>query len=406
MTRTIDDLVSAEVSGGPPMFFPQPEEPIHYNFDQGNPATETFPLDELAAIEADVRREIGGPSFDYFDADTGYEELVYGWRGLRGVLADRFAARDGVELDPMNVILTSGSVHGIALVARAFLDPGDVVLVEAATFPYAVRFFEAAGAEVVTVPVDSEGMRVDLLEQEIANLRAAGRRPKLIYTIPTFQLPTGTCMPLERRRQLVALAQRERIMVHEDNVYAQLRYDGEYLPTLFSLDDQGIVIQSDSFSKTVAPALRLGWVLGSEQAIAAVAAVRQDLGVNQFHARVMARYTESGQLDRHIEQIREVYRAKRDTAVKALREYCGAWVDFEVPQGSFFLWLRISEQVDWELAAKKVAEEGVFCRPGERFSGDASGQRYLRMAYSNVSTDIIAQGVEALGRALDAGARR
>lgn len=406
MNRTIDDLVSAEVAGGPPMFFPQPDVPIHYNFDQGNPATETFPLGELAAIEAQVREEIGGPGFDYFDAATGYEELVYGWRGLRGVLADRFSARDGMTLDPMNVILTSGSVHGISLVAKAFINPGDVVLVEAATFPYALRFFETAGAQIESIPVDGDGMRVDLLEAAIARLRSEGRRPKLIYTIPTFQLPTGTCMPLERRRQLVALAQRERIMVHEDNVYAELRYDGEPVPTLLSLDDQGLVLQSDSFSKTVAPALRLGWVTGSVEAIAAVAAVRQDLGVNQFLARVMARYTESGRLDRHIEEIRAVYRAKRDAAVNGLREHCAEWVDFDEPAGSFFLWLRISDRIDWDLAARKVAEEGVYCRPGERFSGDSSEQRFLRMAYSNVPTEVIAEGARALGRALDASVRR
>lgn len=405
MNRSIEELVSAEVSGGPPLFFPQPDVPIQHNFDQGNPATETFPLEALAAIEDDVRREVGGPAFDYFDAATGYEELVYGWRGLRSVLADRFAARDGADLGPMNLILTSGSVHGISLVAKAFLDPGDVVFVEAATFPYAVRFFETAGAQIVTIPVDSDGMRIDVLEQEIRSARAAGRRPKLVYTIPTFQLPTGTCMTVERRRQLVALVQRERIMVHEDNVYAELRYEGDRLPTLFSLDDQGLVMQSDSFSKTVAPALRLGWVMGSTEAIAAVAAVRQDLGVNQFLARVLARFTESGQLDEHIEMLSRVYQEKRDTAVDGLRRHCGEWVDFEVPQGSFFLWLKISDRIDWELAAQKVAEEGVFCRPGERFSGDSSGERFLRMAYSNVSTDTIAQGVEALGRALKASVR-
>ena len=405
MNRSIEELVSTEVSGGPPLFFPQPEVPIDYNFDQGNPATETFPLEALAAIEEQVRREVGGAGFDYFDSATGYEELVYGWRGLRSVLADRFAARDGVDLGPMNLILTSGSVHGIALVAKAFLDPGDVVFVEAATFPYALRFFETAGAVVESIPVDSEGMRVDLLEQRVAEVRASGRRPKLIYTIPTFQLPTGTCMSVERRRSLVALAQRERVMVHEDNVYAELRYDGEPLPTLFSLDDHGLVIQSDSFSKTVAPALRLGWVLGSTEAIAAVAAVRQDLGVNQFLARVMAAYTASGQLDQHIRMLRRVYKEKRDTAVDGLRRHCADWIDFEVPQGSFFLWLRISERIDWELAARKVADEGVFCRPGERFSGDSSGAQYLRMAYSNVPVDVIAQGVEALGRALKASVR-
>lgn len=397
---TVHELASDLVAGGPPLFFPQPTVEVRYNFDQGNPASETFPLEELARCEQKVRDQIGGSAFDYFDADTGYEELVFGWRGLRALLAKRFAARDGRDLSADNLILTSGSVQGISLVARAFLNAGDVVYTEAVTFPYAVRFFESVGAEVRPIRLDHNGLVIGDLRAAIREDRAAGKRPKLVYTIPTFQLPTGSCMPLSHREELVAMAHEENVLIHEDNVYAALRYEGESQPTLFSLDRNDVVIQSDSFSKTVAPSLRLGWVTGPAPAIAALGAVRQDLGVSQFTARVMADYVGSGDFDRHVADVRVVYKAKRDAAVAALREHCAEWIDFRVPEGSFFLWLALSDRIDWDLAAANVVNEGVFCRPGERFSGSSDASQFLRMAFSNVSIPTIEQGIEALGRAL------
>src|SRR3954464_8946496 len=153
MSHPIDSLVSRPVADGPPLFFPQPEVPIEFNFDQGNPARETFPLDDLLRMAQIVVGAPGAISFDYFDPATGYEELVLGFRGLRDEIAARTGARDGRALTADNVILTSGSVQGISLVAHAFIDPGDVVFVEAATFPYALRFFESAGADLVPISV-------------------------------------------------------------------------------------------------------------------------------------------------------------------------------------------------------------------------------------------------------------
>lgn len=402
MPNTIESLVSKAVADGPPLFFPQPDVPIEFNFDQGNPARETFPLDDLARLAHLVIDQVGGVAFDYFDPATGYEELVFGFRGLRQDIAERINKRDGTSFGPDSVILTSGSVQGISLLAHGFVNPGDAVFVEAASFPYALRFMESAGAVLYPVRVDEDGMVVEELERAIMSARGAGHPPKLVYTIPTFQLPTGVCMPANRRTELLALADRENLLVHEDNVYAELRYDGESLPTLLSMDTSGRVLQSDSFSKSVAPGLRLGWVAGPVEAIAALGAVREDLGVSQFLARVMSEYIREGLLDSHLAEVRDVYRAKRDAAVRALDAHCRPYVDFRVPDGSFFMWLEISPDVDWDNVAERVKAEGVFCRPGERFSGDDSMRRYLRLAYSNVSVDIIERGIEALGRALKA----
>jgi 2-aminoadipate transaminase len=188
--------------------------------------------------------------------------------------------------------------------------------------------------------------------------------------------------------------------VLEDNVYGELRFEGERLPTLLELDDSGLVIQSDSFSKTVVPGVRLGWLAGVPEAIAGAAAVRQDLGASQWLSRIMAEYLAEGKLDPHIEAANRVYKAKRDAAVAALRRHCGDLLRFRIPQGGFYLWLELAEGIDVERVRELAALGGVYCRPGEMFTGDASGRRFLRMSYSQIEIGEIERGVAVLGKAL------
>lgn len=400
MSIDIKALYAPAAAGGPPLFFPSPERPIFFNFDQGNPDPATYPLEVLERIAHEVLEDVGGDALSYFDPETGYEELLYGYRGLRTALADRLADRDGRSFDADNLILTSGAVQALSLAARAFAGPGDAVFTEAVTFPYAASFLAATGAEVVPVPVDADGLDVAALANGIARVSERGLRPKLVYTIATFQLPTGMSMSTERRARLLELVEQHELIVVEDNVYYDLRYDGDDPPTLLSMDPTGLVMQCDSFSKTVAPGLRLGWMAGHTDVIGGLAAVRQDLGVSQLFAQVMTRFLDGGHHGTQLEAIRHVYRAKRDAAVEALRQHCEPHVSFRVPEGSFFLWLKMSDAVDWDRAAEAVQAEGVFCRPGERFTGDSSGARYLRLAFSLPSIEEIRRGIEALGRAL------
>lgn len=393
-------LYSKAAASGPPLFFPQPDVPITFNFDQGLAAPETFPSGDLLGLAREILERDGAEALEYFDPATGYEELVFGYRGLREQLAIRIGRRDGRELGERGFILTSGSVQAIALAISGFLDPGDVAIVESASFPYAMRYMEMAGAEIRTVPLDQNGMDTTALQALLEKLDREGRRVKLLYTIPTFQLPTGTVMPVERRRHLVELAKRYQFIVIEDNVYGELRYDGEPVPTLLSLDDSGLVIQADAFSKTVAPGLRLGWMAGSPEAIGALAAVRQDLGVSQWLSRLMTEFLARGLFEPHLARANAVYRAKRDCAVAALREHCAQFVRFVVPRGSFYLWLELAPDVDWQRAAGLAAAAGVFCRPGEKFMGDTGEVNYLRLAFSHVDERTIADGIAALGQIL------
>jgi 2-aminoadipate transaminase len=404
MTVKIDELVTKRVREAPPPYFTQPPVPVTYDFDQGVPAPELYPLEDLARYAA-AALERFGPSACAYAGDEGYDELSYGPAGLRQVLADRVERHQGRELSRRGVMLFNGSAQGLATLAATFCEPGDGVVVEALSFPFMVGYLAATGAEMATVPLDDDGMDVDALEKVFDTFEERGIKPKLVYTIPTYQVPTGTCMPLRRREQLVDLIGRRGVVVVEDNCYYDIHYEQPPPPTLLSLDESGLVVQSDSFSKILAPGLRMGWVAGSPEALAAVATARQDLGVSQWLARALELYVGDGRLDAHIEQLRRAYRRKRDIALAALREHCAPWVRFRVPQGGIYFWLEMSDEVDWDAVRERVAQEGVACRPGERFTGDDSGRRFLRMAYLQVPEEEISRGVAALGRALAASAR-
>lgn len=391
---------------GPALFFPDPEVPAIYNFDQGLAAPETYPVADLVRLAKKTLDENGPSVLDYFDPKTGYEELIFGYRGLRAGIADRIKRMQGRDLGPNGVILTSGSVQGIALAMAGYIDPGDVVVAEASSFPYALRYATMSGGEVRTLPVDDNGMVVEGLEDLLATARSEGKRVKMVYTIPTFQTPTGTEMSVPRRKLLVELAKKHDFVIVEDAVYSELRFAGEELPSLLSLDDAGLVIQCGSFSKMVAPALRLGWFAGEPEAIEPLAVMRQDLGVAQWLARVMADFLEEGLLEPHLERANKVYGRKANIAAQALREHCGDFVRFRMPQGSFYIWVEIDDRVDWDAAAARAAKEGIFFRPGERFAGVADDRKFLRLSYGHVSEKIIAEGIARLGAILHETARQ
>jgi 2-aminoadipate transaminase len=417
-TAVLDDLYSIVARGGSPRWEALSEEPdaaadivpdphrVTFNFDQGLPAPETIPVADLARLTEEVSAAAGPMSYEYFDPTVGYEELVYGYRGLRSAVADRIHRIDGRDLGADGVMLTSGSTQAIALTIHAFLDRGDGAIVENTTFPYATKYMQNLGARVAYAAVDDQGCDPESVEAKLRDLQASGARPKLIYVSgPTFQTPTGTTMPLDRRKRLVEIVQKWGVVLLEDGVYRDLRYDGEALPTLLSLDDSGLVLMADSFSKTVAPALRLGWLAGRPDVIEAVSATREDLGVSQVTARVMERFLRDGLYDPHVRSACDVLRRKRDVAVAAVREHVGDAVSFQVPQGSLYLWLKLADGIDWTAVQRNAFRAGVYCRPGERFSEDPAMQQFVRLQYSMAPIEDIQRGIEVFGRAIEATRR-
>lgn len=417
MTATDDALTalwSPRARNAPAPANVPPGHPVEVNFDQGLPDPALFPVDALKQCLVDTLDEEGAESLKYFAGESA-EDMRYGHRALRDALASRLRARGVTGFDAANVALVNGSTDGLALAVAAFLGPGDGAVVEAATYPHTRNFISATGARVETVPLDEHGMVVDALPACLQRLRDVGAEPKLVYTIPTFHAPTGTVLPYERRERLLEIAAEWRVVVLEDNCYYEFGYDEPPPPSLLQLDRHGLVVQSDSFSKYIAPGLRMAWLAGPHAAIEAVGRVRQDFAVSQLLARALLRFVERGHLDAHLEELRVAYRRKRDLTTAALRAHCEPLVRFAEPSGGFYFWLELSDVVDWEAARANLAARGIAFRPGSQFvtsdaasgTGGATGSvRHLRISPIQVPEADIERGIAALGDALRAAAAR
>ncbi len=395
----IKSLYSQAVGEGSSGYWEFPAVDVTWAFEAGLPDPATFPIDDLVRISEHVLRTDAADGLQYGGGQHG--SIVYGWEGLRDLLAERTRAREGREVGRREVMLTSGGVQALTLACSAFLDAGDSFAVEAPTWGAVLSAGQKSGAEPIAIPLDREGMRIDLLEKQAERLASEGKPLKMVYTIATFHTPTGVCLSLDRRRRLIELAEKWNFLVLEDNVYGDLRYEGDPIPTIFSQDDTDRVVKVDSFSKTLAPALRLGWVTGHADAIAALSSVRGDLGVSQWLARIMAEYLKEDLLDPHIARVSALYRGKRDTAVKALEEHCAEWVRWETPQGGYFLWLELGPEVDGRQVMARAIADGVVCRPGERFFGrEEDGRQFFRLAFIMVPNEEIERGIAVLGKAI------
>jgi len=363
------------------------DAPIRFSFDAGQPPTEVQPRAELLSLAADVLA----------DSSTAFE---YGYGdALRAELAKWVGERQGIPgLTTENFTLASGSTEAIAMTIAAFLNPGDVALIEALTFPYANRFMLQAGVDVRQMEIDDDGILIDNLERQLGQLRREGRRPRLLYTISTYNLPTGAVLPLDRRQRILELAEAHDLVVLEDAVYSELQYDGDpNPPSMLSMDTTGRVVQVHSFSKTVVPGLRIGWACGPTQLIEGVHAQRRELGVSQWLSEIMARYLERDMLNPQIEVLNRALRRRRDVAVDAMRTYCGEWTDFKVPTGGYYLWVEVDDRIDLDAAKIEAANRGVRFRADDAFVYAGGGRRHFRLPYATVSEEEIVEGIKIVG---------
>ncbi len=362
-------------------------------FGSGFPDPAYFPLDGLADAARHVLEHDGAAALQY-TADFA------GDAGLRDLIAQKVLREDERSIERAQVILTSGGSQALSLLFFALVDPGDVVLVESPTYGRMLTALRQYGATLVSIPVDEHGMRVDELERALGHLSDRSQRPKVLYTIPTFHSPTGTCMAPDRRRRLVDLARSWNFVVAEDDTYRELRFEGVDLPSLFSLDQSGLVVRIGTFSKLLAPGIRLGWAAGHEELVARVAGVRHDLGASPWIAKTVARFLAEGHLERHVQELVRVYRGKRDRMAAALGEHCGGLASWRTPQGGFHLWLELASRVDPEKLAAEAAAEGVRYLPGPAHYASGGGERNIRLAFSQPTLEEIDSGIAALGRAL------
>ena len=319
-------------------------------------------------------------------------------------------AEEGTAVDPAEVIVTTGGQQVIDLVCKALIDPGDVIVAEAPTYPGAVPTFGAYQADVVQIEMDSDGMPIDELESTLDRLAAEGRRPKFIYTIPNFQNPGGVTMSLPRRRRLVEVARERELLVLEDNPYGLLRYEGEPLPTLYSLDAEAVgrggassdlVIYLGTFSKILSPGLRLGWAVAPRPVLEKLNLGKQgaDLCSSPMTQLFVAAYFENGDWREYLERLKQLYRRRRDTMLEALEEHFGARATWTTPQGGLFIWATLADGVDTtDLLAHS---EGVAFVPGRAAYMDGhSGASSMRLNFAGVPEEDIREGVRRIGRVM------
>ncbi len=361
------------------------------SFATGQPAPECYPIATVRQLlDEALHRE--GPRLLQYCPSEGYPPL-------REAIAT-WSRRSGIHCSPDQVLVVSGSQQGLYLVARALLEPGDLVAVESPTYVGALQVFRALGARLLPVPVDEFGLRVSVLEQALEH-----RRPKLIYTLPTFQNPSGATLSLDRRRRLLDVATRAGIPIIEDDPYRELWYESPPPPPLAALDEAGIVISLTTVSKILFPGFRIGWIIAPWPVIQQLALVKQlvDLDTNPLMQWAVWAFLDRGLLDAHLEQLRSTHRDRRDLLVETLRREVGDVLTYTPPAGGLYLWCHLADGIRARDLLPEAARRGVAFAPGESFFVDpTAGRHWIRLNFTDPSPPAIVEGVRRLAQALTA----
>jgi DNA-binding transcriptional MocR family regulator len=354
----------------------------------GMPAPDLLPFAELRDLITEVLAEAGPAALLHSPTE--------GLTPLRETLARMMAAR-GVHCDPAEVLVLSGSQQGLDLAARIFLDPGDAVVVEQPSFIGALQTFRGARARLIGVPSDEQGMRVDVLESVLARFR-----PKLIYTLPTFQNPSGAVLPLERRQHLLALARRYQVPILEDDPYSELRFEGDPVPSLKALDPAGGTLYLSTFSKLLFPGMRLGFLVAPRAVVRQFALARQtaDLHSNTLGQWVLDRFVQRGRVAAHVRAVRSAYRRRRDTMIAALRAAAVPGLAWQSPLGGFYVWCRLPDGIRPAALMARAAEAGVSYLPGRACFADEPPGEFIRLNFSYPDEEQIREGVARLAAAI------
>ena len=327
-----------------------------------------------------------------------------GTRSLIDFLVEKIQREQGISISPANLMVVAGSTHAVDMLARLYAKPGGVVLVEAPSYVDALHILRDYRIELYSIPTDENGLIPDELAKRVAQLHANGKVPSFLYTIPNYHNPTGCTLPEARRLEIITLARQYGFLIVEDDVYRDLSFEGAVPASFYALADGNGVMSIGSFSKTLAPGLRLGWLVGSEEAIQRCVncgTTQMGGGANPFAAHIVAEYCRSGYWEEHISHVRSLYKMRRDVALAALDKYMPAGVRWTHPAGGFFIWLALPQDVFAQDVKRLALSEGVALAAGEGFFvNPADGEHHLRLAYSCAAPDDIDSGIRILGQVI------
>lgn len=370
------------------------QKPEIISFAGGLPAKETFPIEELVEITKDVLENDGASALQYGSTE--------GDPTLLKALVDRYN-NQGLNITKDNLCILTSSQQALDLVAKIFCNPGDKVIVGLPSYLGGLGAFTAYGAEPVGILHDEKGMRADLLEAKLEELTKAGDKPKFMYVIPDFQNPAGVTMPLERRKEILAIAKKYDLLVVEDSPYRELRFEGEAQPMLFELDNnEGNVITFGTFSKIFVPGFRIGWVLGDPAIVDYFVKAKQstDLCTSPFVQKISAKYIEQGLFDKNLIKIIEMYKEKKAVMIESFEKYMPEGVTWTNPEGGLFLFLNLPEGLDAEELFHIAIKKNVAFVLGTVFHCDGSGKNTMRLNFSYVSKEDNVEGVKRLAQSI------
>ena len=360
------------------------------SFAGGLPAPELFPVEKIKEASCAVLDDAGTVALQYGPTE--------GYLPLRKQIAERIKVKNSIETDADHIMMTAGSQQGLDFVGRLFLDPGDVVLLESPSYLGAINAFQPYSPKFVEVPTDDFGLKMDELEKILATTENV----KMIYVIPDFQNPSGRTWPLERRKQFMEIMNKYEIAVIEDNPYGELRYKGEFLPSLKSMDTKGLVLYLGTFSKVLAPGYRLGWICANDINIEKLNLIAQAavLQTSTISMMIVSKFLELNDLDEHVEKIRAVYKHRCDVMIAAMEKYFPPEAKFTYPDGGLFTWVELPEYVNTRDLAAKALEEKVAFVPGSGFFPNGGNNCCMRLNYSCMPDDKIVEGIKRLAKVI------
>jgi len=366
--------------------------PAHH-FVGGNIDEPTVPVEALADAVSKVLRGQGNAMGKY-----GMNSGPQGHLPLREIVAQMLKRRAGMKVQPDEILMTSGSLQAMDLINKTLLNKGDVVLVEAANYSGTLTKLDALGVDYVGIDLDENGMRMDALERELLNLLNEGRKPKYIFTIPTVQNPTGTIMPIDRRKELLALSKRFDVPIFEDDCYADLVFSGNRPPAIHSLDTENRVVYCGTFSKSVAPALRVGYLVAPWPLMGHILPLKTDAGSGALEQMVLAEFV-PGNFDAHVSGLLPMLKEKADALCEALDEHFGTGVEYETPVGGIYLWVTLPETVDTDQLFKIALAEGVEINQGSQWAVDKQANKHrMRLCFGHPSVESIKVGIAKLAQ--------